>query len=104
SLTNSDGNFTFLSISSSGATNGIIWNNASVASGSFTVTGTGTTAGTGGTIQSSSAKGADFRFSNNVTLKNMNFTNNATANNGVATTCGDALNGTNGPSNCNANI
>jgi hypothetical protein len=39
SLTNSDGSFTFRSISSNGAPNGIVWNNASAATGSFTITG-----------------------------------------------------------------
>ena len=43
SLTNSDGAFSFTSISASGGANGIVWNNASAATGSFTVTGTGGT-------------------------------------------------------------
>ena len=51
SLTNSDGAFRFVSVSANGGANGIVWNNASQASGSLTVTGTGS-AGSGGTIQS----------------------------------------------------
>jgi len=54
-LVNSDGTFNFLSISASGGSNGVIWNNSSAATGSFTVTGTaGSTSndGSGGTIQS----------------------------------------------------
>jgi hypothetical protein len=77
----------------------------SATTGSFTINGTGSTAGTGGTVQKCTAKGADIRNATNVTLKNMNFTNNATANLGTATVCGDIVSGSNnGPTNCNANI
>ncbi|MEA2568906.1 MAG: hypothetical protein QOI24_907, partial [Acidobacteriota bacterium] len=100
-ITTATGAFTFHAINANGAATGI---SVTGASGSFTVNGTSTTSGTGGTLQNCTAKGADIRTSSNITLKNMNFTNNATGNLGVATTCGDALNGTNGPTNCNANI
>lgn len=95
--------FTFLSISANGGTNGIVLNTTGSTAG-LTVTGTGTTAGSGGTIQNCTQKGADIRSAKNISLSNMNFTNNATGNLGASGTCGDALNGTNGPTNCNANI
>ncbi len=95
--------FTFKSISANGGANGIVLNSTGATAG-LTVTGTGTTAGSGGTIQNCTAKGADIRSASNISLSNMNFTNNATANLGASGTCGDALNGTNGPTNCNANI
>ena len=95
--------FTFKSISANGGTNGIVLNTTGGTAG-LTVTGTGTTAGSGGTITNCSAKGADIRSAKNISLSNMNFTNNATANLGASGTCGDALNGTNGPTTCNANI
>src|SRR5205085_809071 len=54
SLTNSDGIFSFTSISANGGANGIIWNNAnSNSADSFTVTGDGATANSGGTITES---------------------------------------------------
>ncbi|MBO0879449.1 MAG: cadherin-like domain-containing protein, partial [Mycobacterium sp.] len=63
-LTNSDGAFSFTSISANGGSDGIVWNNSSAASGSFTITGSGgtctnttTTGCTGGTI--SNMTGAD---------------------------------------------
>jgi hypothetical protein len=51
SLTNSDGTFTFRSVSANGGANGIVWNNGSAATGSLTVTGDGSTAASGGTIR-----------------------------------------------------
>ena len=108
SLNNAGGVFTFISVnvnqdvSLNKPATGISVTNQ--VSGSFSILGSGTTAGSGGTIQNCTSKGADFRTATNVTLKNMNFTNNATANLGAATTCGDALNGTNGPTTCNSNI
>ncbi len=68
---------TFQSISSTGATNGIVLN--TTGAGALTVTGTGTTGGSGGTIQAAD-QGALFTSANNITLKNMNFTNAGTGN------------------------
>src|SRR5207253_3331036 len=53
-------------------TNGIILNTTG-SSGGLTVTGTGTTAGTGGTIQKT-VQGALFTSTSNLSLSNMNFT------------------------------
>src|SRR2546425_27994 len=92
SLNNAGGVFTFISInvnqdaSSNKPAEGILLTSTT---GSFSVLGNGTTAGSGGTIQNCTAKGADFRTAQNITLKNMNFTNNATANLGAAGKCGD---------------
>jgi uncharacterized repeat protein (TIGR01451 family) len=63
------------SVSANGGTNGI---KLSRTSGSFTVNGTGTSDGTGGTIQSTTNRGADFNNATNITLKNMHFTNAGT--------------------------
>lgn len=97
------GGLTFQSVSANGPGTGIFLNNTGA--GAFTISGVGTTAGSGGTIQLATAKGADIRSASNVTLKNMNFTNNGTANLAAATVCGDIVaGGNNGPANCNANI
>src|SRR5207249_8356480 len=64
----------------SGPTNGIILNNTGA--GGLTVSGTGTTAGTGGTIQKT-VQGALFTSTSNLTLKNMNFTNADSGNGSV---------------------
>lgn len=77
----------FRSISANGATKGISLN--TTGSGGLTVLGTGTTAGSGGTIQNISARGAEFISANNITLKNMNFTNANTADAGAAGVCDD---------------
>ena len=71
---------TFLSINAptASANPGIVLNNTGT--GAFTVTGTGTTAGTGGTISNKTGNGIDLRTASNVTLKNMNLTNNAQTN------------------------
>ncbi len=71
------GGMTFQSISSSGASKGISLN--TTGSGGLTVTGTGTTDGTGGTIQNITTRGGEFISAQNITLKNMNFTNACTA-------------------------
>jgi VCBS repeat-containing protein len=47
-LTNSDGTFSFTRIDASGGPNGIVWNNASLATGSFTVNGDGANTAVGG--------------------------------------------------------
>jgi hypothetical protein len=67
---------TFQRISANGSVNGIVLNGTGA--GAFSVTGVGTTLGSGGTIQSTSNRGASFISANNITLKNMNFTNTAT--------------------------
>jgi len=91
-------NVSLLSVDANGGTRGIRVNNTT---GSFAVTGSGA-AGTGGTIQNTSARGAQFTNTGSVSLSFMNFTNAATTNGDTAATCGDALNGTN--LNCNAAI
>jgi methionine-rich copper-binding protein CopC len=67
---------TFRSISANGGANGILVTNTT---GSFTVTGIGATDGSGGTIQNTTTRGASFTTATNITLRNMNFTNAATA-------------------------
>ncbi|WP_019499612.1 choice-of-anchor D domain-containing protein [Pseudanabaena sp. PCC 6802] len=64
-------NLNFRSISSNGATNGIVLNNTGT-SGGLTVTGTGSTAGSGGTIQNSTDAGILLTNTANVNLSNMN--------------------------------
>ncbi len=83
SLTNSDGTFSFTSISASGGANGIVWNNASPATGSFTVNGDGSNTtpggnGSGGTISNMSGSdgttagiGVYLTNAHNVTLRRM---------------------------------
>ena len=78
---------TFRSISATGAATGITVNNTGA--GSFTVTGVGSTDGTGGTIQNSTSRGGEFISATNVSLSNMNFTNNGVGGNDL--NCGDAL-------------
>ncbi len=80
------GDFIFHAINSNGASKGIT---ATSATGTFTVNGTATTDGSGGTVQNSTSRGGEFISSNNITLKNMNFTNNGVGGNNL--NCGDAL-------------
>lgn len=68
---------TFKSVSVNGGSKAISLNGTGT--GAFTISGTGTTDGTGGTIQNVSARGAEFITAQNITLKNMNFTNAPTA-------------------------
>ncbi|WP_218029235.1 hypothetical protein, partial [Segetibacter aerophilus] len=68
---------TFQKVNCTGGVNGIVLNNTG--SGFFTVTGTGTTDGTGGTIQNTPDRGASFIAASNITLKNMTFTNAGTS-------------------------
>lgn len=89
---------TFLSIScgnnNAGAdpTTGIVLNTTGN-SGGLTVTGTGTTDGSGGTIQFIQQRGADIQSAINITLKNMNFTNaNNVSDSGGAGTCDNTAN------------
>jgi hypothetical protein len=104
-VTTSTGDLVFHAINCNGATKGIDLN---AATGTFTVNGTSTTAGTGGTIQSISQRGAEITSSNNITLKNMNFTNANTTNGADPTvtpsTCGDIASGSDDNTGCNAAI
>ncbi|HEV7684120.1 MAG TPA: hypothetical protein VGO68_18460, partial [Pyrinomonadaceae bacterium] len=93
-VTTATGDFIFHAVNANGAAKGIA---VSSATGTFTVNGTATTDASGGTIQNCTAKGAEFISSNNITLKNMDFTNNGTAQTvaGSASTCGADLVGGN---------
>ena len=89
---------TFQSVSSGNATaaadpaTGIVLNTTG-ASGGLTVTGVTGTAGSGGTIESTTTRGASFVNARNITLRNMRFTGNGTAGAGVLNSlCADALN------------
>jgi VCBS repeat-containing protein len=87
------------SVSAAADANGILVNNTT---GSFTVTGSGATAGSGGTISNMTTRGASFTTASNVSLSNMLFTANGTVNGVAANICGDTFNGTN--TGCNAGI
>jgi VCBS repeat-containing protein len=89
SVTTATGDFIFHLISANGAAKGIT---VTSATGTFTVNGTSTTDGTGGLVQNCTSRGAEFITSNNVTLKNMNFTNNGVGGNDL--NCTDALGAT----------
>jgi hypothetical protein len=83
SLTNSDGTFSFTRIDANGGSNGIVWNNASPATGSLTVIGDGTNTsvggnGSGGTITNMTGSdgaiagtGVYLNNARNVTLRRM---------------------------------
>lgn len=90
----------FQSIAANGAAKGIILN--STGTGPFKVVGTGTTAGSGGTIQATTTRGAEFVSASNITMKNMNFTNNAQSVQDTPATCANLGAGTN--LNCSASI
>ncbi len=93
---------TWLSVSANGGDKGIVLNNTGT--GSFTVSGSGTTAGSGGTLQNINKRGVEVTNAQNVTLKNMNLTN-ATLVQDVAPntpTCTDEPAGTN--LGCNAPV
>lgn len=64
----------------SGALHGLTLKNTS---GSFTINGTGSTAGSGGSISGFRDRGANFENASNITLKNMNFTNANSLNDGT---------------------
>ena len=81
---------TFRSISSNGATKGIILNNTGALAG-LTVTGTGA-AGSGGTIANATSRGGEFISTSSLVLSDMNFTNNGIG--GAVGSCGDALGAT----------
>jgi len=65
---------TFRSISADGAVSGILLDNAGTA-GFFTVTGSGSTDGSGGTIQNTTQNGVFVRTTDHIDLANMTFTN-----------------------------
>ncbi|MBK9982120.1 MAG: hypothetical protein IPP15_06785 [Saprospiraceae bacterium] len=87
----------FQSISANGGSNGIVLN--TTGAGGLTVTGTSSTDGSGGTIQNITTRGAEFISANNISLKNMNFTNANTTDAGGAGVCEDIATGS-----CNACI
>ncbi len=70
------GGLTFRSINANGGANGIVMSNTG--SGGLSVTGTGS-AGSGGTIQNTTTRGANFVSASNISLTNMNFTSAATS-------------------------
>ena len=74
---------TFQSISSNGGSKGIILDNAG--SGGFTVTGTGTTDGSGGTIQNKTNRGIEVINTDNVIFSNVELVNASTTSGGVCT-------------------
>ena len=74
---------TFKSVSQNGGAKAITVNGAGTL-GTFSITGTGTTAGSGGTIQNTTGRGAEFisfnkASGNSVVLTNMTFNNNVSA-------------------------
>jgi methionine-rich copper-binding protein CopC len=89
SVTTSTGDYIFHAITATGPVKGIT---VTSATGTFTVNGTSTTDASGGTIQNATSRGAEFISSNNITLKNMNFTNNGVG--GSDANCADALGAT----------
>jgi VCBS repeat-containing protein len=98
SLSNMTVGAAFRSVNASGAANGI---NLTNTSGGFTVTGSGV-AGSGGTIQNTTGRGANFQHNGSVSLSFMNFTNTSSTNGSAASVCGDTFTGTN--LGCNAAI
>jgi Bacterial Ig domain/Calx-beta domain/Matrixin len=83
---------TFKSISETGGSKAVTINNAGTA-GTFTVTGTGTTAGSGGTIQNTTGRSVEVitfnkASGNSVVLNNMTFNNNVTTNTSPTATSG----------------
>jgi len=102
------GGLSLLSISANGASKGIVLNN--VGSAGFTVTGSGTTAGSGGTIQNVSGRGIEVIGAAAVasqpvlSIKNMNLTNTAQTNGEAnSVNCG-ATSPSGGNSNCSAAV
>ncbi len=73
-------NFTLQSVSTNGAINGILLNNTGT-SGGLNITGVGVTPNSGGTIQNSTGDAVSLQNTQNVTLRQMQISNNA--NNGI---------------------
>lgn len=79
---------TFQSVSANGGSKGIALN--TTGTGPLSITGTGTTDGTGGTIQNISTRGIELISASNISLKNMNLTGaNNSVDAGGATICDD---------------
>ena len=105
---NTDSSVTFRSINIATCTQAGIWVHSH--SGTFSVNGTGGAGSSGGTISNCTQRGARFGSvavganggAKNITLTDMTFNNNGTANLDAAGTCGDDKNATN--TNCAANI
>lgn len=101
---------TFRSISQNGGSKGISLNNTGA--GGFTVTGTDGAdadtlpdAGTGGTIQNTTTRGAEFKIvGGTVSIGGMNFTNAATTQTITGVNCGLNLNLSDNNVNCNSAI
>jgi large repetitive protein len=72
-LSNLNGTISLTSVSSNGATNGIVLNNVNITSGSFAVTGTGS-ANSGGTIQNSTGTGVSLSDTRNTSFSWMSVT------------------------------
>lgn len=81
---------TFRSINVNGASKGIILNNTG--SGGFSITGTGTTAGSGGTIQNTPVRGIEITSAQNITLNYLNLTSANTTDGGGAGVCDETNN------------
>ena len=96
------GGVVFKSVSQNGGAKAITVNGAGTL-GTFSITGTGTTAGSGGTIQNTTGRGAEFisfnkASGNSVVLANMTFNNNvsaATSPTATSGTCGTHAGGGN---------
>ncbi len=87
-------NIELASLAANGGAKGLILLNTSATGspGGFRVNGTGTTDGSGGTIQNTTARGADIQTADSIVLKNMNFTNaNSTTDGGAAGACDDLV-------------
>jgi uncharacterized repeat protein (TIGR01451 family) len=96
-----DLDITFASVSSSGSDVGI---NLTNTTGSFSVTGTGTTDGSGGTLENLNDHGIQLINTQNVSISNMNLTNAALTAGATTNTanCTNLSNGTN--TGCNAPV
>jgi uncharacterized repeat protein (TIGR01451 family) len=70
-------NITMTSVAANGAANGILIQDTT---GSFTVTGSGSTDGSGGTIASITHRGGSFINASSISLSNMTFSNASTSN------------------------
>lgn len=75
----------FQSISASNAADGIVLDATGTSAGGLTVTGTGTTDGSGGSISNITNRGAKFINANKITLSNMVFNNAGNTNGGTCT-------------------
>jgi VCBS repeat-containing protein len=104
-ITGGTGSMTFHAINANGGTTAVSLSGNYA--GAFSVTGTGTTAGSGGTIQNTSTRGMEIvgpasGGQPSLSLKNMNFTNNAQSIQDAPATCSNIAGG--GNLNCSAAI